>query len=503
MGVFFMQELNPSLFVYAQDREIKSNEYLIVSNKDNINSDILTQYPFKCENLIKADEHIRENAFKDTYTTIATFLAPSRKEIFINKVYEHYIDIDQHDSLLVFNIDQARQFIEDLKPYFNKEIPQPSYIVHSGRGIQIHIKLLCANDLNKWKETQKGLIERFNKVLNDLSKLNAEYSLLNIDKKCKDPNRLLRTPGTINTKSNTYASVIYTSNKNYTQDEILEEFNLTIQKGNKSHNIEHLNELKDLNQDKALKLYEYRNDFKTLTQAQKRYTLNTLYTYRAQDLFKLIDLRNHKGILEGYRNNLIAIATPIFYEKNKRDSIKALDDLLELNDYFEKPLKDNEVKAWLNSWERTKYKLNFKTETIVNALEITLEEQKHLKALISNSFKCDKYRNANREVLNAKKRIAYRIDPKKKIESVKTYNKEHQEQKKTYYKDYYKQNKAIKLDNANSRYAPKKAINKMNKAILRARVHEMREQGIKYNEIAKALNISKRTALRYIEKKEE
>lgn len=498
-----MQELNTSLNVYAQDYTNRDN-FLILYNAIN---EKFIKYPFKCNDLISANEHIIENKNLDSYTSIASYSEPSNNDNFIVNIYEHCIDLDQHESIINLNVSQAKDFIKLLEPYFNKEMPQPSYITYTGRGIHIHIKLINASDKAKWRTTQTYLMERIDKILAEISKTHTDYLLaLEVDTKCKNPSRVYRTPGTLNTKANKYSREIYRSNAQYTQDEICNKFNLThtIKKGINKGRLDYLSDLVGINQDIALASTQYQiKEFKPI---QKGYTALTLADKRINDLYTYIRIQNKKGINEGYRNALISIATPLLallFDDNE----DILQNLILLNNEFNKPLRESELKAWLLSWLRKPkaQQHQFKTKTIIAMLNISLEEQEQMKALISNSLKCKRYMNKgdNREVFNAKNRIKYKLNPKTKINQAQAYQKAHPMKVKAYKHKHYIEHKESYINSLNNAYTPIKAVNKMNKAILKAQAHEMRAQGMKYREIAKALNISLITAKRYVKEKEE
>lgn len=491
-------QLNTSLNVYAQDNTNKDN-FLILYNAIN---DKFIKHSFKCDELIEANEHINTHRNMDSYTSIASFSAPKNNENFIVNIYEHCIDLDQHQSIINLNVSQAKDFVNLLEPYFNKEMPQPSYIVYTGRGIHIHIRLLAANDKAKWRKTQIYLMERIDKILAEISKTHTDYLLaLEIDKQCKNPNRVYRTAETLNTKANEYSKVIYSSTAQYTQDEICNSFNLshTIQKGINKGKIDYLSDLVGINQDTALASTQ--RQIKEFKPIQRGYTAITLADKRISDLYTYIAIQNKKGNNEGYRNTLISIAAPIFallYEDNKEDIMQ---NLMLLNNEFNEPLNERELNAWLLSWlSKPKTEQHqFKTKTIINMLNISLEEQEQMKALISNSIKCKRYmsKGDNREVFNAKNRIKYKNNSKLKIAQAKAYQRKNPMEVKAYKHKHYLRNKERYINSVNNAYKPIKTINVMHRAILKAKAQEMRQGGMKYKEIAKELNISLITAKRY------
>jgi len=84
------------------------------------------------------------------------------------------------------------------------------------------------------------------------------------------------------------------------------------------------------------------------------------------------------------------------------DEEEALRQTLEFNKRFVEPLSENEVISATKSaekafkeWQETgKRKYNYRNSTLIELLEITEEEQKHLKTIISTN---EKYRRKNKK----------------------------------------------------------------------------------------------------------
>ena len=140
----------------------------------------------------------------------------------------------------------------------------------------------------------------------------------------------------------------------------------------------------------------------------------SLHIARAEDLETLVRLRNYK--VTGYRNKLLHCY--VYWKgvtTRDMDRLQAIAE--EFNNSFTKPLKDTEVKAVVRSTRKAIEKFIdyeqgirsgedkrvskamrerggywYKNETLIDMLDITEDEQKHLKTIIGTN---EKYRRNN------------------------------------------------------------------------------------------------------------
>ena len=110
----------------------------------------------------------------------------------------------------------------------------------------------------------------------------------------------------------------------------------------------------------------------------------SLYYARLQDIIKLCELREYD--LKGHRE-LILFLYRYYSCYFTEDIEKALHDTLEVNSIFKQTLGEKEVIRATRSAE-TVYKdqnknYKYKNETLINLLEVTEEEQKEMKTIIS------------------------------------------------------------------------------------------------------------------------
>lgn len=279
---------------------------------------------------------------ENIYITPNTFYKPCRRLENIKELNALFIDLDYYKTGKTK--DQVLMDLE--KNYFNQSIPIPNYVIDSGRGMYLIwlINAVPSKALPLWKAIQDYLYKQ-------LKELGA-------DRQALDATRILRVPGSKNSKSNTVVSVIDEYNYVYDLREIQNGF---------------LPELKPYEKKKGRPKkvnYIFRE--------------RSLYFGRIQDIIKLCELREYD--LKGHRE-LILFLYRYYLCSFSNDVEKALEDVLELNSMFRQPLRKSEVVKATNSAEKCYldndklYK--YKNDTLIELLEITEEEQKYMTIIIS------------------------------------------------------------------------------------------------------------------------
>ena len=230
--------------------------------------------------------------------------------------------------------------------YFNRLIPIPNLIIGSGRGLTLVwlIERVPYMALPLWKAIQEYLY--------------SQLKEFGADRKALDATRILRVPGSINSKNGERVKILEKYDYVYTLREIQREF------------------LPELNEDRPKKKGRPK---KVLYIHRER----SLYQGRILDLVKLCELRNYD--VKGHRETILFLYRYYlcyFYE----DEQKALEDILELNKEFTQPLSEKEVIRATGSAEKVfkskdkQYK--YKNETLIELLEISEYEQTHMKIII-------------------------------------------------------------------------------------------------------------------------
>lgn len=289
---------------------------------------------------------------ENIYITLNTFFKPYRRLESIKELNALFIDLDYYKTKFT-----KEQIIMNLEEnYFNKIIPATNYILDSGRGLALIwlINKVPSQALPLWKAIEEYLY-------NQLKEFGA-------DRQALDATRILRVPGSINSKSKTVVSIIDEYDYIYDLREIQREY---------------LPELKPKEKKKGRPKkinYIYRE--------------RSLYYARIQDITKLCELREYD--LRGQRE-IILFLYRYYLCSFTEDVQKALEDVLELNSMFIYPLKENEVIRATRSAEKCYLDKNkeykYKNDTLIELLEITEAEEIEMTTIISNR----EYKRRHRE----------------------------------------------------------------------------------------------------------
>ena len=279
---------------------------------------------------------------ENIYITLNTFFKPYRRLECIKELNALFIDLDYYKTKFT-----KEQIIMNLEGnYFNKIIPATNYIIDSGRGLALlwNINKVPSQALPLWKAIQEYLYHQL-----------KEFGA---DRQALDATRVLRVPGSINSKSKTVVSIIDEYDYIYDLREIQKEY---------------LPELKPKEKKKGRPKkvnYVYRE--------------RSLYFARIQDITKLCELREYD--LRGHRE-IILFLYRYYLCSFTEDVQKALEDVLELNSMFIYPLKEKEVIRATRSAEKCYLDKNkeykYKNETLIDVLEITEYEETQMSTIIS------------------------------------------------------------------------------------------------------------------------
>ncbi|WP_195245580.1 DNA-binding response regulator [Clostridium celatum] len=289
---------------------------------------------------------------ENIYITLNTFFKPYRRLECIKELNALFIDLDYYKT--EFTKEQIIMNLEE--NYFNKIIPATNYILDSGRGLGLIwlINKVPSKAIPLWKAIEEYLYKQL-----------KEFGA---DRQALDATRILRVPGSINSKSKTVVSIIDEYDYIYDLREIQKEY---------------LPELKPKEKKKGRPKkinYIYRE--------------RSLYYARIQDITKLCELREYD--LRGQRE-IILFLYRYYLCSFTEDVQKALEDVLELNGMFIYPLKENEVIRATRSAEKCYLDKNkeykYKNDTLIELLEITEYEETQMSTIISNR----EYKRRNNE----------------------------------------------------------------------------------------------------------
>lgn len=280
---------------------------------------------------------------ENTYISMNTFFSTYRRTEYIKELKALYIDLDVHKiglskEKVLMNLDDN---------YINTKVPRPNMVIDSGRGLYLIwlINSVPSQALPLWKAVEDFLY-------NELKELGA-------DRQALDATRILRVPGSINSKSNTIVKILEKYDYIYDLREIQNNY------------------LPDLIPKEKRKGRPKKTVF--------IYRERSLYHARIQDLIKICELREYD--LRGHRE-LILFLYRYYLCYFTNDVKKALEDTIGLNMMFIYPLSEKEVIRATRSAETVFLKKDkqykYKNETLIELLDISEEEQVHLKTIIGN-----------------------------------------------------------------------------------------------------------------------
>ncbi|HBF7900809.1 DNA-binding response regulator [Clostridioides difficile] len=341
-----------------------------------------TDKKVQIENLRYEDLNEIENKYEgqeDVFITPNTMYLPKRQVKNIRQLRALFQDIDCEK----IGLEKSETVYLIWILHYKGKVPKPSIVVDSGRGLHVYWTIENApyGALQTWQELQDYLYHQLKHI--------------GADKRATDGARVLRLPDTINSRSKTTCKVLYSEEIEYSMYDLREQY---LNYKPKSH---------------QLKLQQAKNTDKKVIY-NKFFNSYSLHMARAEDLETLCKLRKYD--VKGHRNMIIhcfAYWKGIYI----RDEFELQNTVIELNNSFIEPLKENEILSIVRSvgkaidkfieYEqgirrgqdkrvtkgmRDKGGYWYKNETLIDRLEITKQEQKYLKTIIGTD---EKYKRNN------------------------------------------------------------------------------------------------------------
>ena len=353
---------------------------------------------------------------KDIYISPNTYIYPRRSAGNIRQYRSLFIDLDVEK----YGKHTKEETLEILKSLASEnKIPEPSMITDSGRGFHVYFVI---------KNAPKQALQAFQELEDYLY---YQMKDLGADLCATDSARVLRLPGTINSRNNAMCKVVYINNGiEYSMYELRDKYL-------------HFQEVR---QKRAAEAKEPR--VKKVCTVRKLITTYNLHYTRAEDIKTLCKLRGYD--VEGSRDLIIhcfSYWTGIFV----RDQERLLQEVMELNSKFKKPLPDGEMKGICKTVEKAIEKFIdyeqgirsglvkrvtkgmrdkpgywYTNVTLIEKLQITAAEQEKLKTIIGIDEKyCRRNvkRNASRRNANGlTDRQQAKQDLFEKLTDLKKYN---------------------------------------------------------------------------------
>ena len=353
---------------------------------------------------------LRESDIQDIYHSNNSFFKPQRGEATLFNLNALYLDIDWHDAKEQIDHNRIVEYLNVV--YFNRKVPLPSYIVATGRGLQLYWRIETApkQAIFLWKLVQSRMAQALANISEFETGINVDMSCVN------DVARVFRVPNTFNTKSKTYARVVqYSENAVYTLSEIRDEY------------------FKDLYSDSDRLLKKSKNN----VIANKFFNKLNLQQSRIDDLLQLLEMR--AGDMLNYRDKFLFVYGWTLVGKRATEEV-FVRELVAVNELFKDPLPHAEI-SYKARHIYKKYKSKvlkkdnptqfyeyfdvyiFRNETIIKYLDITEQEQKQLKTIIAKREKYDRNnerrQSERRNEAGLTKKQQEMKDLKEKIEELK------------------------------------------------------------------------------------
>ncbi len=329
---------------------------LYADNKNKIHAIMLSEEDLYITNFSVPNIYITLNAFKVNLP---------RRVNNISTFRSFYVDMDPYH----LNLDLDETLLK-VKNEFGKTVPYPTAVVKSGQGFYLiwFIDPVGVEYKQQWNMVQDMLI----------SKLEHYGS----DSCCRDAARVLRVPGSINAKPGVEREVVvdsYNFDVDYTIDDFINWFDVKpVALTKNTHAAKKAKQPLSANNDE--------NDLANKLPSAI-YNKNSA-KLRAQDIETLMLGRGENIV--GFRE------VGLFYYRyflmmSDNAWKEALDLALNLNSKLHIPLSVNEV---VSATKPNKNTLYFpRTETIIEKLKITAEEQTMLNVLISDEEKDRRQKN--------------------------------------------------------------------------------------------------------------
>lgn len=367
---------------------------------------------YRASGIVKA--HYAQN---NVYVSMNTFFRNKRDVESVKRLNAFYVDLDCYKLGLDKNF--VLSTLED--DYFGWEIPHPTFIIDSGRGLYLIWKLRNEDRkaLPRWTIVQEWFCEK-------LKPLGA-------DPACKDAARILRVPFSYNAKSHTEVTIRAFNDLTYSIYDIMKEYDIKTVAGRK---------------DQAAEVYPYNS----ATKRQRQYAsiiatklgitlpdfncFQTTWDWikknrvrpRREDeekaektnvvYFRAKKSKNIADILQGYCHDIETLFTlregedckrelglflyRLFQYEMTHDKKIALDKTLSLNKRLSRPFKESYVKRATYSAEKkidAGQTYHYRKSTIIATLDITPEEMRQLSFLVTGSNRQRKKENNRKAYL--------------------------------------------------------------------------------------------------------
>lgn len=317
------------------------------------------------------------------YMSVADYVRMKRVSDNLYGVSSLILDLDTYHSGYEYDTDE--EVLQEMRPVIDRIGVEPNMYVNSGHGRYL---VFSFNNINLSVPEMRKLYQE------TVKKLIYQFKEFGADSKCSDITRVFRIPGNINPKTGEQAYIIECFESRTTLSELAEAVGIC--KGKTAS-------------DKKKKSRQRKFEMYYPSLGKSRYTKVNIQ--RNEDFNTLLELRNYD--MEGYRNTLFHLmSVNCFFLGMDENYVRKY--LNEINSLLVAPYDslDAVIHYAKKNYERYEedYEgtVKYTNRTIVERLDITEEEQKHMKQLIGQ-------READKRVEeSSKKSIVKQMEKKRK-----------------------------------------------------------------------------------------
>jgi len=317
------------------------------------------------------------------YMSVADYLRVKRESDNLYGVSSIILDLDTYHS--AYEYDSDGEIFQAMRPVIDRIGIEPNMYVNSGHGRYL---VFSFNNINLSVPSMRKLYQE------TVKKLIYQFKEFGADSRCSDITRVFRIPGNINPKTGERAYIIEHFENRVTLSELAAAVGIC--KGKTAS-------------DKKRKSRQRKFEINYRTIGKSRYTKVNIQ--RDEDFNTLLELRNYD--MEGYRNILFHLmSVNCFFLGMDEDSVRKY--LNEINSLLIAPYDSlnaviryagKNYERYEEDYEGT---VKYTNRTIVERLDITEEEQKHMKQLIGQ-------READERIEeSSKKSIVKQMEKKRK-----------------------------------------------------------------------------------------
>ena len=347
---------------------------------------------------------------ENVYISMNTFYLKERTVECLKRLNTLYVDIDCYK----LGLQKEAVLYELEQDYFEIKIPNPTFVIDSGRGLYLVWKLRNEdrNALPRWTKIQSYFIEKL--------------KCFGADPACKDSARILRVPFSANSKSGTSVKILRFNDLTYTISEIQREYHIfgkfRRKDGKKTHPYNTATEpmrrySRQLSEKMGIELPDF-EDFAATREWIAKVRVSTSSRPHREE--KAIHINPTKGtakcrILQGYctdletlfdmrkgadcKREIALFLYRLFVYEMTKDKDYALEKTLAFNARLSCPFPNSYVMRATKSAERKIDKgdtYHYKRETIIDVLEISREEMNQLFYFVGEDCRKERKRENNR-----------------------------------------------------------------------------------------------------------